>query len=152
MTADQKTARNEVMELLHTAWEANSTSAPIPLLWDNVNDDPPVPPASTSKAEAAPWARAQMRHNIGGQASLMGDSATQRYRRTGIITVEIRTPRGTGFDRLHDELIQIVKDAFEGETTPSQIEFRDGTCREVGQDGPWFHSNVLITFEYDEIK
>lgn len=152
VVANQKAARNEVMSLLNTAWEANATSKDIELRWHNIGNQPPPKPATTAKAEAAAWARAQMQHNSGGQVSLAGDGGLRRYQRTGIITVEVYTPKGTGFDQLHDELIQIVKDTFEGKTTPSDIVFFNVTPREVGPDGPWFQSNVLIVFEYDEVK
>lgn len=150
--ANQAAARNEVMALLNTAWLANGTSADVPLLWDNVSGNAPPKPDSTGKAEAGSWARAQMRHNVGGQVSLADDQGRRRWRRSGIITVEVYTPLGTGFDRLHDELVQIVKDAFEGKTTVSDIIFSDVAPREIGPDGPWFQSNVLIAFEYDEVK
>ena len=152
VVANQKTARNEVMALFYAAWQANPTSLPVPLFWDNVDTDPPPAPAATDKAEAAPWVRAQMRHNVGGQVTLADDQGRRRWRRSGIIIVEVYTPRNTGFDRLHDELIQIVKDAFEGKSTPSEVIFSDVSPREIGPDGPWFQSNVLVAFEYDEIK
>jgi len=148
--ASQKVARNEVMALFKAAWDANLTSAPIPILWDGINPLEPPQPASTAAAEARPWVRIEMRHNVGGQAGF-GDGV-RRYRRVGIITVEVFTPMGTGFDALHDELVQIVKDAFEGKTTPSDVEFRDVSPKEVGPTGPWFQSDVNIAFEYDEIK
>ena len=51
-----------------------------------------------------------------------------------------------------DEIAQIVLDAFEGQSSPGGVWFRNATPQERGQDGVWTRTDVVIEFTYDESK
>jgi len=98
------------------------------------------------------WARVDIKHNTSRKATLSNGVGMRRFRRTGLLTVQIFTPPGDG-QVLSDQLTIIVKNAFEGVTTsPGRVMFRDVWLREVGQGGNFYQVNVLAEFEYDEVR
>lgn len=136
-------ARDEMLGVLKTAWDAGGASAGLPVLyWDTEGSIP------TSGA----WARATIRHATGGQATLSSSVGTRRFRHTGTVTVQIFTPHNEG-GTLSDDLTDIVENAFEGTTTsPGRVIFFNVRTNEIGQHGQWFQTNVLADFEYDKIR
>lgn len=134
-------ARDKVMLHFTTAW--NAQTPPIPLLiYDDRHRDLP---------DNAPYARITMRHNVMDQRTL-GNIGNRRFRRFGIITVQIFTLSNQGLATA-DVFAKVALDAFEGSNTaPDEIHFRNARINEVGEDGPWFQTNVLVDFDYDEIK
>lgn len=143
MTATLGQARDEICAVFRTAWIAGPPSSTLPVLYPDVSQEIPASSA---------WARVTVAHNVGGQATLANESGQRRFRHVGIVTVQIFTPTGDG-QVLSDQLITIVKDAFEGvTTTPGRVIFRRTRVNEVGQEGQWFQVNVLADFEYDEVK
>lgn len=139
-------ARDEILDHFTTAW--NAGTPPIPeLLYDDKHKDLP---------EDAPYARITLVHGpspqvtVGGKQSLGGGG--QRFRRFGIVTVQIFSVSGDGLTD-GDVLVDLAVDAFEGENTGSdRVEFRNVRANEIGQDGPWFQTNVVAEFTYDRVK
>lgn len=120
------------------------TGDPVPVIYDDVPDeiekaDPPIA-----------WVRATVAHQTGNQATLAGSSGVRRYTRTGLLTVQIFTPTGDGLS-VADEYATAFQSALQGKSTPNGVWFRDVTAQEAGIDGPWFQTNVVGTFEYDEV-
>jgi hypothetical protein len=143
MTTTLTQARDEILTVFRDAWLASSESNALPVLYPDTDDELP---------DSGAWARVSVRHGTGGQATLANHDGQRRYRHTGFVTVELYTPRGDGLV-LNDQLSTIVKHAFEGVTTcPGQVIFRRVRVNEVGPDGQWFHTNVLVDFEYDEVR
>lgn len=144
MTVATRTlARDEVMTLFRTAWTASGApSETLPILfWDIAQDIP----------DSGAWCRITMQHNEGEQVTLSNGSGNRRFRRFGVINVQIFTPIGDGLE-LNDLLTKIAEDAFEGVTSTNGIVFLNVRSNEVGPDGEWFQTNVLADFEYDEVK
>jgi hypothetical protein len=138
-------ARDEILEHFTTAWNAQA-SPPI-LLYDDKPRDLP---------NTASYARVTVQHGFFSQKTIGGKKALggcgQRFRRTGVVTVQIFTPFGDGLT-IADPLIDLVLDTFEGESTGSdRIEFRNVTANEVGNDGTWYQTNIVADFDYDRIK
>ena len=143
---DIATARDEILSHFTTAWDAGTPPIPL-LLYDDKHRDLP---------DNAPYARITLKHNIFAQVTVGGKvsqgGAGQRFRRFGIVTVQVFTISGGGLTGA-DSLVQLALDAFEGENTGSdRIEFRNTRANEIGQDGPWFQVNVVAEFDYDRIK
>ena len=145
-----ETARDDIIGLFRTAWLADVESQNVPLFyWDIPN---PAPSGEDGDGNPVSWARVSVQHLPGQhQATLSGDTGQRRWRRTGIVTVQIFAPYGTGLS-IGDKLGMVALRAFEGQSTPSGIWFRDVSFQEVGQDSIWFNSNVSATFEYDEVR
>ncbi len=134
-------ARDKVMLHFTTAWDAQSGTVPL-LLYDDRHRDLPA---------NAPYARITMRHNVMDQRTL-GGVGNRRFRRFGVITVQVFTLSNQGLATA-DVFAKVALDAFEGNSTaPDEIHFRNSRINEVGEDGPWFQTNVLVDFDYDEIK
>ena len=142
MSLTRTQARDECHTMFKTAWEAVGPSQGVSVLYADVAQDVPT---------SGSWARFTMKHSIGGQATLSGETGLRTFRRTGVISVQIFTPTGDG-NVLADQLADIAKNAFEGKASPGQVWFRDVTSNEIGQDGVWFQTNVFVGFEYDEVR
>lgn len=139
MSATFSQARNEIFALLKAAWDTTGFSMQYP------------DKAFTQPNGRTPWARVTLRHNSGGQATLSNVDGKSRFKREGVITVQIFTPSGEGLSRSYD-LAKIVADAFEGVYTAKGVWFRNTRLVESGPDGDWFQLNVNTDFIYDEIK
>ena len=136
-------ARDEILTYFTAAWAPTGVT----LLYDDLPHDLP---------EDASWARITVQHNtftqvtLGGKVALGGGGS--RFRRNGLVTVQIFTPSGDGLTTA-DPLVDLAVDAFEGEDTGSdRIEFRNARANEVGNDGAWHQTNVTAEFEYDRVK
>lgn len=138
-------ARDEILKHFTNAW--NAQTPPIPLLfYTDKHQDPP---------DDASYARIKVIHNIFDQVTVGGKIASggggQRFRRFGIVTVQVFTISGGG-QVASDVLGEVALAAFEGQSTGSdRIEFRNARINEIGQDGPWFQVNVIAEFNYDKV-
>lgn len=142
-------ARDEIHTLFKTAWDAGiETTGKVVHYWDAKKAVP-----TTNDADSNPdsWARITLQHAVGSQASLANRSGQKRFRRSGLVTVQVFTPLGTGLN-IGDKIYKIVVDAFEGKVTPGNVWFRNVRLNEVGPSGSWFQANIIADFEYDEIK
>ncbi len=149
MTANIKTARDEIYSIFVTAWKNNADSQNVKVLFADVSSDVPV--ASSANSNPPPWVRISIQHTNSTQGSLSNDNGRRRWTRTGIVTVQIFTPYGTGLS-LADNLAMIALGAFEGKATPSHVWFYNVRPEEIGQDGAWFQTNVYAEFTYDEVR
>jgi hypothetical protein len=147
MATDLNNAYDEILGAFRTAWEANAGAfnggTPPEVRYDGVGDS--GPPAS-----ADPWARIQIRHVAGEQATLQGSGNKRRFRRAGIITVQVFYPLKRAALSNSRSLAEVARGAYEGKATASHIWFRNVRIQEIGPDGSWYQTNVLVDFEYDE--
>jgi hypothetical protein len=129
-----KTIRNA----FSVSW-GNST----PIAYDDVvNVEIPPSPAAT-------WVRLNIAHVDGYQASI-GSPNSNKFRREGLITVQIFQPQGQGSIDARKKA-DLVIPIFQGKQI-SGITFYDVQAREIGNDGAgWYQINVLAKFYYDEI-
>lgn len=136
-------ARDAIVSKFVTAW--NAQTPPIPLLrFEDVKSETP--------SGNVPWAKVWVKHDPKFRQATLGGKGNRRFRRTGVVTVQIFTPSGEGLTN-NDIFAKIALDAFEGESTGADaIEFRNAGSQEIGQDGPWYQTNVTADFEYDEVK
>ena len=145
MTATPTQARDDLYELVTTAWGDNG-----PIDYEDKprsSDEDPIPPT-----EVTSWLRVQMRHTTGRQATLSNEIGSRRFRRTGVFTVQVFCPMGTSL-RETEELSKLINDALEGMATPHGVLLRNVRMNEVGSsNGHWFQTNVIADFEYDEVK
>jgi hypothetical protein len=69
----------------------------------------------------------------------------------GLLFVEVYIPAGNGLS-LADQIVKVVLDDVEGQTTANGVYFRNAQVREEGVSGPWFLTVITVEFEYDEVK
>lgn len=130
------TAINTMRGYFDTQW-ASATS----ILWGD--DDPAAVPNDNT------WVRFNIMHSEGPQAS-MGDPGNNRFRRFGMITVQIFQKEGQ-YGTAAKVLAKDVIDIYAG-TINSDIIYRNPILREVGNDGNgWYQINVITEFQYDEL-
>lgn len=139
MTLTYDQAKNEIQKVLYDAW--NTTGYQIH--FEEVYKE--------RSANKDPWAVSQMRHYSGRQTTLCNADGEKRFTRQGVLTVQIFVPGGKGLSTAYN-LGKVVSDAFEGVSNSSGVWFRSVRIREVGRDGEFFQLNVIVDFQYDEIK
>ena len=139
MAATQETATDEILALFKGVWDLTSLIA----VYENVKGAVP-----TSQDA---WTRPSIRHGAPGPQSLTGANATSLYSRKGVFTVSLFIPNGHGLT-LGYTLGKSILDAYDGKKTASGVWFRNGRNVEVGPSGEWYMFNVIVEFEYDEIK
>ena len=76
--------------------------------------------------------------------------STHRYRRFGLVVVQLFFPFGIG-----DKDLKITEDhiisAFEG-SNDSDVHFKTAYLEEVGRDGSYWQENVNLPFYFDDVK
>ena len=133
---DFSAARLAIRTLFATAW-GNLTE----IAWPDVPFDIPDNQA---------WVRVDIKHNMGYQAS-MGSPGSNRFRREGIVTVQVFAPEGKGANDAADKA-DAVADIFIG-TDDNGIHYYDTTINEVGNDESGFYQiNVVTKFRYDRLS
>ncbi len=135
-------ARDEMLTLVRTAFEAAKPSGSPELLYRDLHGSPP---------ESGTWGRVRVQHVTGGQGSLANHSGVRRYERTGFVILELYSDAGDGMTIL-DNLSKAMLDAFEGATTAGGVWFRNVRLNELNPDGRWQRVQVFADFTYDEIK
>lgn len=141
-------ARDEIHTLFKTAWDAGVETTGQPVLYADSKTQVPT----TNDADSNPdlWAKITVQHNGGGQGTL-GGKGGRCFDRFGVVTVQVFTPLGTGLS-IGDNVYKIVVDAYEGQTTPGGVWFRNVAVNEIGPEGEWFQTNITSDFEYEEQK
>lgn len=143
MSATLRTAQDDILEPLRATMELLG----VPVAWPGRPAD--LPPAD--EAEPAPWARATIRHATGGQSSLTGGLGVRKWKRAGTLWVQVFTPQGAG-NGLGYSIAQEVLDAYEGTATENCVWFRNARINEQPPSGAYLQQNVLVDFEYTELK
>lgn len=131
-------AKDEVLAFFKEGWDTTSLA----VVYEQVPADEPLDKNS-------PYAQIFFRLGYGRQSGF-GDGQ-KTYERNGSIQCEIRTPAGKGLsDSL--PLVKVVVDSFEGKHTPGGVWFRTIDIQNLGQDGLFYVTSVMIYFKFNEVK
>lgn len=134
-------ARDAMYAVFQDAWAANAPVGAV-ALYEDAEGDPP---------SSGTWARTQIHHNNQPQ-SAFGDGGKRRYRNDGLFTIEVFTPVGDGL-QTSDALVDALIRAFRQNTAANgAVLFRNARGREIGNDGGWHQTNIIVDFEYDMIE
>lgn len=140
MNLDQ--AESDIRKFFDAAW---TVAFPVPntpvISWPDIEFTIP---------EAQTWVRFNCQENDGRQVS-MGDPGNNRFRRFGIVTIQVFEPQGnTGKDARVKAAA--ARDLFTGAQTTGGVTFYDVYARQIGNDGNGYYQiNVFAPFWYDEI-
>lgn len=140
-------ARDAILELFETRWLADSPAVAggaAPKIFFEAVPDPGQQPQTAS------WCRIQIRHTTAEQASFGQVLGERRFRKLGIVTVQIFALMPAGNLTEAEGLAAVARSAFERRETPNHVWFRNVRINEVGVEGTHFQMNVLADFEYDE--
>lgn len=129
--ADSQTIR----ERFNTRWPIEQAS--VPFTFEDVDYTP---------TEGQAWVRLTILPGEQTQASM---GTYRRFRRTGVVSVQIFTPAGSG-DGLAKELADSVADIFLGRTVEGVI-FRGTGLTRVGVDGAWTVWNANTPYQADDL-
>ena len=129
-------ATAEIRAFFNTGW-ADLTEVIYP-------DEKGTPPATGT------WARFNCVENDGFQAT-MGSPGSNRFRHTGLVTIQIFAPQGKASIDARAKATAALA-VFMGQETTNNIHFFNVQVREIGNDGTGYYQiNVLASFRYDEI-
>lgn len=132
--------RDAILGIFKTAWDTTGYSV---VSWDGSVGE--VPTGND------PWARALVRHVTGGAATIGQVGGRRRFRRSGLVTIQLFDRVGDGMTRL-DQLAKLVSNAYEKPAAPGHgVWYRNVRVNEVGQSGDWLQLNVIAEFTYDEV-
>jgi Bacteriophage related domain of unknown function len=137
MTADE--ARDEMAAVFKAAWD--TTSVPNNAIY-------PDKAGQTIPAGQA-YAKLFLRHATGPQSSLGGAMGAKRYTQTGTLWVQVFAPVGDGLVTAY-ALAQTVVNAYR--TARGTVWYRNVRMQEVGTSGAFEQINVLVTFNYDDVR
>ncbi len=129
---------NEIRSRFATQWAIEQPS--VQVFYDNAGDDV-TPPQNTA------WVRLTI---LPGQSQQVEMGRLRRWRRVGLIVVQIFVPAASGTG-LAQELGDSVRDIFEG-VTLSGVLFRATSLNRVGLDGAWLQYNATTPFQADELR
>lgn len=146
---DYPTAVDTILGLFKEHWEAETPAlnagSPVRVEWPGVDSGGTPPPDQ-------PYARIRVRHTTSRQVTF-GKVGERRFNRPGFVTVQIFAPivGGSGLT-FAENLATIARNAYEGRGTPSGIWFRRSAIQDIGEDGTFHQFNVVVEFEYDEMR
>lgn len=147
-------ATDAILSKAKVGWDANSPAlngGTVPVLvYEALEPDLKPHPRDSTK----PWARAVVRHNEGaGKVTLNNAEKVARYRRTGLLWVQVFVPAG-GADQwtLGQKLAQVALDAVEGKRAGSSVVFLKCSIQDRPRDGNWLTFDVKAGFYWDQIK
>ena len=143
-------AVDEILGLFREHWNAETPALnggdAVRVEWPGVDSgDAPKP------TEA--YARVRVRHTTSRQATF-GPTGGRRFTRPGFVAVQVFAPIAGGAGLTFAESLSIIaRNAFEGRGTDSGIWFRRSVIEDIGQtEGTWHQMNVVVEFEYDEMR
>jgi hypothetical protein len=112
------------------------------IFWESVRDD--------RQQDEDPWGSVSIRHAVARQDTL-GGTGNRSFLRQGTMLVAIFTQAGKGLSIAY-ELARVSVNAYEGQSSPSGVWFRNVRVQEMGRDGEFYQINVIVEFEYYETK
>lgn len=153
---DYITAEDAALGQLRTIWNAETpaiTGGAVPtLVFEATETDLNPHP----RASGLPWARVVVRHNDGAskKVTLASDQGTARYRRWGMVWVQVYVPGTGAVDRtLAQSLAMLVQKAYEGKrAAAASMVFLGVAVTERPKDGQWFTWDVKAGFYWDQIR
>lgn len=146
-------AENQILDKLKVAWDANtpaiSTTAPV-LVYEFLEPSLKPHPRDTGK----PWARVAIRHLHASKAGLTGSDGLARYKRGGMIWMQVFVPaKWASAWTMASELAQVGQNAYEGKrTTAGRVVFTSAVIMDKPQDGAWVRKDMQAYFYWFESK
>lgn len=129
-------ARNHILSVFQDAWTELGSYK---VVWDDVTNM-----SNTNDF----WARVTMRHTLGQQASLAGNSPARLWEQTGTLTVQLFTPVGDG-NTLAYQVAQKIVNAYR-KAKSDCVWYRNPTINEIGTSGAFQQTNVIVDFSYTD--
>jgi hypothetical protein len=147
-------AEDAILAALKVKWDADTpalnSAVPVTLVYELTEPDLKPHPRDSNK----PWARVIVRHADAGKTSLTSSDKTARYRRVGIVWVQVFAPGsyGSAFT-LARQLAQVAQAAYEGKRSPDgSVVFTKAAITDSQKDGAFVRRDMKASFYWDEVK
>lgn len=105
-----------------------------------------VPP----EGAPTPWAKVELTHVDGGQATLACVEGVRRWERVGLLLIQIFAPMGQG-NTVTYALAQSVATAYAKAKPPGGAFFRNHRLRDAGISGAYSQVNFILDFYYEQL-
>ncbi len=128
---------DEILGVFKQVWDTTG----YPVQWDDHSASVP--------SDSAPWARATVQHDSGGQSSLANADGAKLFANTGSLFVQIFTPIGGGLVEAR-QLAQKVVTHFSRVNSP--VSFFRPRMRENGKSGAFQMTLVIVDFDYTDVR
>lgn len=154
MSTNLISATDAILASLKTQWDADTPAitTTIPVVVNEILEpDLKEHPRQTG----LPWARIAIRHATGRKVTLNNDAGTARYRREGIVWIQVFVPRNDGSSYTTiQQLAMVAVKAYEGKRAgpAGDVVYTDVSMQEKPIDGSFLHYDVKVAFYWDEIR
>ena len=133
----KRQARTELYAAFKTHYDASGLSPLLPIAWNNV----------PFKQTGVEYIRVTFAHASGTIAAL----GNEKYRRIGILTINVWTPEGDDGDERNDEIAEVVMDFLETFDLAGW-RIRDPGPVDTGVADAYNQSAAIATLEYDTLR
>lgn len=128
-------ARNEIMKRYLTEYTGQ-----FPIAFDN---------KKFVKPDGVKWVRLTVNFNSGLQDSL-GQTGNRKFTKWGLIFVQVFTPSNKGTNE-NDDLCNGSLNLLDG-VRIDDLWLYNGRIKTIGSDGEFYQQNVLVEFEFENIR
>lgn len=142
-------AVEEINTMLFDAWQEDSLTSPLGVVWGNVAHDIKGTPDYFNNP--VPFLHVQILHSTGRQASLRG-SRGAKFEKAGTLVATYRFSEGGGGNAEALDVLDVVESAFAGKRSPNGVWFRNPSTSDIGTDNTWYVMTFTVNFLYDLIR
>lgn len=101
------------------------------------------------KPDGVKWVRLTILFNSGNQDSL-GNEGNRKFVKRGLIFIQVFTPINKGTNA-NDDLCNSSLNLLDG-VKINDLWMYNGRIKTVGSDGEFYHQNVVVEFEFQNIR
>ena len=138
MSLTYEQANDDMLKMITDAWSVTGNK----IYFESVQDD--------RETDTLPFYKVWIRHVDGGQRTLGGKGA-RLFDRKGFVRIEVYSRITNGLQESY-QLAKVASDAYEGRSSDNGVWFRQVRIREMGKDGTFNRTDVIVDFEYHEMK
>lgn len=148
---DMVAAEDAMLLRLKTAWDADAAAiaGALPeIVYALTHRDLMPEQRDTTKA----WTRITIRHGDSRKATLANDVGAARYRRTGVLFVQIFVPFVDASSyTVCQRLAMLAQSAYEGERDTDLV-YKTASIQDRSPDGGFVRRDVVVSFYWDQVK
>lgn len=148
-------AEDAILRTLKDAWDANAqaltpSAAYLPVIvYEALEADLKPHPRDGDKA----WARAVVRNNDAGLATLANANGVRRRRRYGLVWIQVFVQASATGWTLASQLAEVALKAYEGKRAANgSAVFIRCSITDQPQDGNWVRKDVKAMFYWDDVS
>lgn len=138
MSLTYEQANDDMLKMITDAWAVTGNK----IYFESVQDD--------RETDTLPFCKVWVRHSFSSQRSL-GGQGSRIFERRGFVRIEVYSRITNGLQESY-QLAKVASDAYEGRSSDNGVWFRRVRISEMGKDGIFNRVDVIVDFEYHEMK